>query len=1466
MNQPRTSTSNGRPSFSLLRGRKNNHAQRGDLDDQTSPYGRHPILHISAPIIEPSPPTGDDTLLYTTTEPGHAPAPRKQRSRSSMDAIRPHRSLQQLHQHYIEPPRSTSGAYKAKFPPLPISAQTASSSNHSSSAGTPIQLDTMSSFPPPPVTATPPPPGATPIFPSTPQQHSHLEDSQRLWRDSLRNAAEERRNEPGLTRSSSNNSLASSSRQSYTSSFKDQRRNKPLSGSTFATTLSPSSSNASQSSFRPHRKRSGKLSEEWGLGLSENSSVLSLPGSRYIGHGNSALSDDDGYSTNSARHIATGSSHVAISTASSLTGVNSVNDRYDSQFSTNVCHANSLSQPASPQRQRWSPTTAVHNKDGGISDTGFPTSPLRAHWSKRTSARESMSSINTANYQWMDEQSENRGDRDVLNRESMMMLLNSSTSADNSLSDKDSFPDTLTSEQIAQQHLEQQMQQHALLKYFFKGNYHAPFDKQTLGAVLDVGCGTGLWMKDMALEFPLTEVHGVDLVVPTRRRRLRTNNALGISTPSLSSLSGSATDLNKSTTAAPSLSIMDSIPSNCFFHKADITEGLPFADNSFDYCHVQLVLWGYQLNAFPNLLEELIRVTKKGGWIEFVDMDPCLKKTTDTGTRINEWTGLIHNNMDPDLVKTLPKFLKEYCEASLPREPKTPSARDSDLLQTFGLDNLKISKVSLPFGPWGGKIGELWQHSLVTFLKDLEPTMIDATLSGLIMDQYHRQCLDEMQQMAEEASRQSGSSGKGERITSFDQRLCTHKAWSRLIQQLIADASLSHPPPSGSLGIASTATSSKTAPSSPSMDAPQSSIKEMRSYNNFFIMYAQKVDLMELKQQILLHKLEQEIFSPNQGTTPITTFASQAPKLWDSTHDHGALAHDVQQTGSLFDKLLLTETRHQPSLHLGENTTDESQPNMVTSLTEDALETFNKNNGSTSTNTSHGVNGNKGSNVDGDAMLSNLVSPGSTVPPTPTSVAALSIRSSSRMSNNNSATGQGKYQSSIPGTPGSLSSANGCLSPRGEATVNRAMSYIRRKGSAKSLGSPQPAAQEGGPSALSGDADLGQSFVPDYFNQGGSIETFSNSNGSPTSYHHQQYNHHYQQQMNVIKRKPSLLNQVLSSPVESQILKDHASSDRTVSSTVPSGDADGFVILISLEDGDEVESDAGSTSGDIPTDKDTVGDGKDGDTIEILNFVSDQANGEELGKSLSHESSQEAEDDRPLQMLVLDDDEVFVMLDPEMHHVPAGAEAKAETEEAEEANAEESKAEEEKTADLTVMAADPVPIKLEKDEAEEDKEEADNADKENRSVDNVVDNVVDGKDDLENGGLEAAVHQLSNSDGLEAKEPLLVSRQEERSMFEEEDHGVGQGKLSALDLVEDNDRAEEESQDELASLNGPVNLSSSAAPVEFVADDPTIDDDNHIVYTPEVESIATDNSMTQTTSQDATSNNKKPKSKNGRKH
>ena len=104
----------------------------------------------------------------------------------------------------------------------------------------------------------------------------------------------------------------------------------------------------------------------------------------------------------------------------------------------------------------------------------------------------------------MEEQGVGFGVQDAINRDSVLMLFPSPTLSDPGSQSKRSTPaaPTTTSptvpprppiitepvfnlEQMAQQSLEQQAQQHALLKYFFKGNYHAPLNKDELGSVLD---------------------------------------------------------------------------------------------------------------------------------------------------------------------------------------------------------------------------------------------------------------------------------------------------------------------------------------------------------------------------------------------------------------------------------------------------------------------------------------------------------------------------------------------------------------------------------------------------------------------------------------------------------------------------------------------------------------------------------------------------------------------------------------------------------------------------------------------------------------------------------------------------------------------------------------------------------------------------------------------------------------------
>src|SRR5579872_7331430 len=53
---------------------------------------------------------------------------------------------------------------------------------------------------------------------------------------------------------------------------------------------------------------------------------------------------------------------------------------------------------------------------------------------------------------------------------------------------------------------------HYLLRYVLKGNYLAPIVQPA--RILDIGCGSGRWLSEMALEFPQADLVGVDFIPP----------------------------------------------------------------------------------------------------------------------------------------------------------------------------------------------------------------------------------------------------------------------------------------------------------------------------------------------------------------------------------------------------------------------------------------------------------------------------------------------------------------------------------------------------------------------------------------------------------------------------------------------------------------------------------------------------------------------------------------------------------------------------------------------------------------------------------------------------------------------------------------------------------------------------------------------------------------------------------------
>jgi ubiquinone/menaquinone biosynthesis C-methylase UbiE len=196
--------------------------------------------------------------------------------------------------------------------------------------------------------------------------------------------------------------------------------------------------------------------------------------------------------------------------------------------------------------------------------------------------------------------------------------------------------------------------QHYMLRYALKGNYAAPVTNPA--SILDVGGGTGRWAMEMAQLFPNANVVSTDLVPP------------------------------KSNEGVPSLgSGAERIPENYAFVQGNVFEGLPFADSSFDFVHVRLLLFAISKEKWPAVAREVLRVTRYGGWVESVEtgpqrnggpaMDSLVKWITEASLR---------RGVDPLLG---PQIATYYADA--------------------GLMQQKTRDISLPVGRYGGRLGTM---------------------------------------------------------------------------------------------------------------------------------------------------------------------------------------------------------------------------------------------------------------------------------------------------------------------------------------------------------------------------------------------------------------------------------------------------------------------------------------------------------------------------------------------------------------------------------------------------------------------------------------------------------------------------------------------------------------------------------------------------------------------------------------
>ncbi len=205
---------------------------------------------------------------------------------------------------------------------------------------------------------------------------------------------------------------------------------------------------------------------------------------------------------------------------------------------------------------------------------------------------------------------------------------------------------------------------HFALRWLLRGNYLAPVTvRLTLpgAALLDVGCGSGRWAREMGQAFPLARVVGLDRVEPQ---------------------------------PGP-----EAWPENVSFVRGNVLDGLPFPARSFDCVHQRLLAAALPAADWPAVIAELVRVTRPGGWVECVELGEFWLRCGPASLQMLAWSHA----------------------AARARGLETSLAANLGLLLArAGLLNMRAHTLEGPLGAWGGRVGSLLVRTLLEHLAALE--------------------------------------------------------------------------------------------------------------------------------------------------------------------------------------------------------------------------------------------------------------------------------------------------------------------------------------------------------------------------------------------------------------------------------------------------------------------------------------------------------------------------------------------------------------------------------------------------------------------------------------------------------------------------------------------------------------------------------------------------------------------------
>ncbi|CAG8570652.1 6167_t:CDS:2 [Gigaspora margarita] len=101
-------------------------------------------------------------------------------------------------------------------------------------------------------------------------------------------------------------------------------------------------------------------------------------------------------------------------------------------------------------------------------------------------------------------------------------------------------------------------------------------------------------------------------------------------------------------------------PKNFTFIKANVLEGIPFEDNTFDFVYQRFMSYAYTKDEWSDVINELVRVLKPGGFLELMEPSPSLFDLGPIAKRI--WGAqsslMIQRGVNLDVYQILEEYLE----------------------------------------------------------------------------------------------------------------------------------------------------------------------------------------------------------------------------------------------------------------------------------------------------------------------------------------------------------------------------------------------------------------------------------------------------------------------------------------------------------------------------------------------------------------------------------------------------------------------------------------------------------------------------------------------------------------------------------------------------------------------------------------------------------------------------------------